>query len=202
LTQIHFPILWLATVAAGGIIAGTNPLLSSFELTHHFKITTPRYVFVQSECLQAVEEAISACNISLKALFILCGPHQTVPQGYQPWQTLLEHGECDWETGTVYYKSVGEKLAAFKSTSGTTGLPKAAAVSHRFVVAQTSLIEQRFKNKPYQVHSPLTCHLSIVLTHSTAVSTRLSTCLPRVCGTNRPCAAPPPGNYDLPATSI
>lgn len=148
-------------IGAGGIAVGTNPSYTSSELTHHFNVAGPKYLIVQSECLHTVETAAAACNISPARIFVLCRPDQTVPEGKQSWRALTVCGECDWEIDTIHYDSIGDKVAALNSTSGTTGLPKAASVSHRFVVAQTCMIEQRFKDKPYQVHtsSPdVTCH--------------------------------------------
>ena len=131
---------------------GTNPSYTTSELLHHFKTSTPKYVIAQSACLQAVQEAATACNISPTQIFVLPNSQQTVPEGYQSWQALLSFGECDWETTTTKHDGVENKIAAFNSTSGTTGLPKAAVIPHKYVVAQTAMLEQRFKTKPYQVH--------------------------------------------------
>lgn len=154
--------MWLAAVGSSGTATGANPSSTISELIHHFKDTNAKYLLVQSECLHAVKEAASVCNISSERVFILSGPNQAVPDGIQSLQTLLNHGECDWDTESSYHTSIGDKPAAFNSTSGTTGLPKAAVITHRYVVAQTCMIETRFKDKPYQVvtRSPsnVKCH--------------------------------------------
>ena len=64
-------------------------------------------------------------------------------------QELLNHGECDW----VRFSSEEEAkntTAALLSTSGTTGLPKAAMISHHSFVMQSIMLEDG-KEKPYKV---------------------------------------------------
>ena len=168
---MSWPILWLAIIGCGGVAVGTNPSYTSSELAHHFNVAGPKYCIVQSECLQAVEAAIAACNIPPPHIFTLCGANQTSPEGKQPWQSLTLYGECEWDTNTIHHKSIADKPAALNSTSGTTGLPKAAVVTHCFVVAQTSMVEQRFKNKPYQVCSLFPrCHLSMLTLHDSPLN--------------------------------
>ena len=77
---------------------------------------------------------------------------QAVPEGYRSWRSLLNHGEEDW------IRFDDEKLA--KSTtitrlfsSGTTGLPKAVDHSHTNMIAQHTLVFEKYA-KPFEVGLP------------------------------------------------
>jgi acyl-CoA synthetase (AMP-forming)/AMP-acid ligase II len=55
-----------------------------------------------------------------------------VPEDYASLQTLLSHGEEDW----VDVQDADNTAAAYFSTSGTSGLPKAAIISHSYLTSQ------------------------------------------------------------------
>jgi acyl-CoA synthetase (AMP-forming)/AMP-acid ligase II len=164
--QIWYPLLYLGAIGAGACVTGCNPGYTPTELLHHFLSTRPSLLVVQSESLSAVKEAASKCNIAQARIFELksaagyehsdaCAthPHQCV-------SCLLKHGELDWETGSTKHQDASNKVACLNATSGTTGLPKAAVTTHCYVVAQALMLEEQFKDRPYQVMSLLPTHLS------------------------------------------
>lgn len=146
--------MWHAIIGVGAIVSALNPTSTPEELQHHLNLTIPAYLIVQTGCLENLEVAASACNISQASIFVLHDANQSIPQGKQSWQLFLQHDEHDWDTSTAHHESIENKVASYNSTSGTTGLPKAAVISHGFVVAQTCMVEQRIKDKPYQVRTP------------------------------------------------
>ena len=88
-------------------------------------------------------------------VFVLDTPSQGTLR-CKPLQHLLVHGEEDWVTFSREDEAK-DTTAALLSTSGTTGLPKAAMISHySCVVANTILADS--KHKPYNVSREL--HLS------------------------------------------
>ena len=78
---------------------------------------------------------------------------QSVPQGFKSWRTLLEHGEEDWVRFDDLETSKATTAARLFS-SGTTGLPKAAALSHYNFIAQHCVINE-WKPKSYEVRHTL-----------------------------------------------
>lgn len=76
-------------------------------------------------------------------------PGQTVPPGFKSWRTLFDHGEADWETFDNLDTSKNTIVARLFS-SGTTGLPKAALLSHYNFIAQHHLAEEIVK-RHYEV---------------------------------------------------
>lgn len=102
---------------------------------------------VEHELLEIVKAACETCAIPLTNLFVL--DEDASHHEHQSWRVLLEYGEEAWHT-------FGSKLeakstpAALACTSGTTGLPKVAVMSHYHYVAQ-SLQLACSAEKPYEV---------------------------------------------------
>ena len=61
----------------------------------------------------------------------------------------MNHGESDWIRFDRHDES-RNTTAALLSTSGTTGLPKAAMISHYSCIIQNIMLNDS-KNKPYKV---------------------------------------------------
>lgn len=70
-------------------------------------------------------------------------------EGQMQWRDLLGYGEVDWERFDDL-KTSRETTAALLFSSGTTGLPKAARLSHLNFVAQHTLLYEAPK-RPYEV---------------------------------------------------
>lgn len=91
------------------------------------------------------------CGIPDSNIRIFNVKEQKVPEQFQPWTELLEHGQQDW----VRFDDVAissTTTAAFLFSSGTTGLPKAAVVSHYNLIAQHTLAIEPERN-PWTVRT-------------------------------------------------
>ena len=98
--------------------------------------------------LPTVLETAIQCNIPTSRIFVLDASDRGSYDGYRSWEELLQHGEADW----VRFNSPEEAsttIGTLSFTSGTTGLPKAAAVSHQYSISQIAGIRSR--GKPYEV---------------------------------------------------
>ncbi|OCT45526.1 hypothetical protein CLCR_01475 [Cladophialophora carrionii] len=84
---------------------------------------------------------------------VLSLPRSDTPpfRGHSSWRTLLLRDAIDSPPPTNDGKFDQESIAVYSLTSGTTGLPKTALISHRSVVAQTALLEDQFGATPYQL---------------------------------------------------
>lgn len=162
LCQVWYPLLWLAIIAAGGIVTGSNPGYTQTELTHHLKITHAQFIITQDSCLDVVKEAVEKRGISKGNVFILGGETLSMEKidGFKLWTTLLEHGRVYPDTfgGVEAQKGF---VAVHACTSGTTGLPKAAEISHRYLVAQGCILEHLFRHRKhdpvcFKIRHPLT----------------------------------------------
>ncbi|KAI9659308.1 MAG: hypothetical protein M1821_001566 [Bathelium mastoideum] len=165
--SIYYPIVVLGIIAFGGIFAGTNPAYTPFELIHHLKTSRAKCVVAEPEILDSVLAAAKEVKLLNSRVFLF--DHDRQPQGakaapktFQSWRNLLVHGEEDWirfndEKIQVYNQNAclyilllhevdqltltqASTEAARLFSSGTTGLPKAAMLSHRNFITQHTVV--------------------------------------------------------------
>jgi long-subunit acyl-CoA synthetase (AMP-forming) len=136
--QVMYPIIYLGIVGAGGRFVGSNPGSTPQELAHMLNLTSTRYVLVSPPLLPSLLQATTNLSVPIPNtnIFIFDTPHNpSTPPGFQSWKELLENGEGSWKA-FIDVKSSKETIASLFSTSGTTGLPKVAAVSHYASIAR------------------------------------------------------------------
>lgn len=64
------------------------------------------------------------------------------------WETLLDHGDGEWVTFEDP-ETASSTIAAYVMSSGTTGMPKAGAISHaNFLAEMTLAYDAEFKDFP------------------------------------------------------
>lgn len=147
--QIYYPVVVLGIIAVGGIFAGTNPSYTPHELIHHIKTSRTNFLITEPEMLPQILDAAKICNIPRSNILIFDVQNQPIPKGFESWTKLLGHGEADW----VRFDSESQckdTVACRLFSSGTTGLPKAAELSHYNLIAQHTLVYESFP-KPYEI---------------------------------------------------
>lgn len=127
-----FFFVWLAINKLGAIAGFMNTYIQGKPLVHSLEVTHAKYVVVGEECaaLYAATEALPAVTYlhwpdaerpADPALLAQFGPNlEQLSQGQNS-----ANGPAAWREGVV-----GGDTAQYIFTSGTTGLPKAAVVSH------------------------------------------------------------------------
>lgn len=145
-------MLVLAIVGAGGIFTGTNPAYTPHELVHHFTASDARFVISEPEHLPAIQKAMNEKHMPSENLRVFNVQRQSVPADLLSWEDLFAHGEADWVSFDDE-KTARDTPAARLFSSGTTGLPKAATLTHRNLVAQHELAFEQ-NRRPYQVPFP------------------------------------------------
>jgi acyl-CoA synthetase (AMP-forming)/AMP-acid ligase II len=121
----------------GACFTGANPGYTASELIHHIRMTEAKFILTSPKTLDVSLAAAKECQIPNNNIFVLNFGAEVVPSGYQSWNALLKFGEKDW----VEVKDPANTPAAYVSTSGTSGLPKAAIISHSYLVSQAGLLE-------------------------------------------------------------
>ncbi|KAI4813527.1 hypothetical protein E4T44_10711, partial [Aureobasidium sp. EXF-8845] len=162
--SILYPILYFGIIGAGGVCVGSNPAYKTLELSHLLSITEPKFFIVEealsSDVLSTVEDLIPRTRT-----FILSTRNDEFnPDGCRSLGELLQHGERDW-IRINDTKTAKSTIAVLQSTSGTTGLPKAAATSHYALVA-AGVAMQESGQRQYEV----TRLISLPLFHSFGAS--------------------------------
>ena len=146
--------MFLAIIAAGGIFTGTNPSYTQFELVHHIKTAKTTIFITEPEMLDTALVAAKESKIPLHNIWIFDVLDQKVPDGFRSFKELLNHGEEDWVRFDDE-KTSKETTAARLFSSGTTGLPKAAMLSHYNLIAQHTLVHE-ISSKIWRVR--ISCH--------------------------------------------
>lgn len=147
-----YTMLFLGIIGAGGRFTGSNPGYTHTELRYHIQNTRARFLVTEYELLPVIGQ-VGEYGVPATNVFALETNNHYATKSYcNSIQDLLKHGERDW----VRFSSEEEAkntTAALLSTSGTTGLPKAAMISHHSFVMQSIMLEDS-REKPYKVSLP------------------------------------------------
>jgi len=143
-------------------VTGCNPSHTTPELTSQLKTSGVKFIITEFSLSQKAQAAASACSIPAPNIFI-CDPiDQPLPHPLRSWTDLLQHGQSHWVTLTAHEAATAP--AVLYSTSGTTGLPKSAMMSHAHCIDVAAFIEASSKGKPY----PISRLVSLPLLHAFA----------------------------------
>lgn len=151
--QIYYPILMLAIIGAGGRFTGSNPSYTSFELNHHIRTSHARFLFAEPQMLATTLRSAKDCGIPATRVFTFDTKDQSPVTGQKSWTDLFEHDEADWMTFNEPSQAKST-ISTLSFTSGTTGFPKAAMISHLYAINQLQTLKGQ--NPPYEV-SRLIC---------------------------------------------
>lgn len=130
------------------MFVGSNPGYKELELTNLLETSKANLVITAPDLLPTVKVVTKKLRIADSGVLVFAPPRDT-PDGFRSWQELFQHGEDDWVRFDSE-KSAKETPACLVSTSGTTGMPKMAVLSHHAWVALNCVIDDPTP-KPYQI---------------------------------------------------
>lgn len=100
-------------------------------------LTKPKLLIVEPPKLDQILPAAKTFGLTRESIFLFDVRHDPQDESLQPcelksWESLLQHGEEDW----AVVKDPDTTVAHYATTSGTSGLFKAAKLSHSYHVEQ------------------------------------------------------------------
>ncbi|MDT0213626.1 long-chain fatty acid--CoA ligase [Rothia sp. ARF10] len=110
-----FPVAFFGTLLAGGVVVPMNPLLKAGEIDFFFTNSGAKVAFVWPDF---VDEATKGAQTSGTTV-VPCGPMGPVEGSFEGGQPITEPTERE-----------GDDTAIILYTSGTTGRPKGAELTH------------------------------------------------------------------------
>ncbi|KAH8992508.1 phenylacetyl-CoA ligase [Lactarius akahatsu] len=136
--HVDYAVVFWALHRLGAISTNSNPAYTLDELSHQLRLTKATTIIVHSQFLKTASEACKEVGLPAERIVIIDqatfeAPHTTVEQ-------LIQDG-LNHNTNFVERK-LGEgeartKIAFLCLSSGTTGPPKAVAIPHYSVIANT-----------------------------------------------------------------
>ncbi|KAI1843048.1 hypothetical protein JX265_005172 [Neoarthrinium moseri] len=158
--------LILGIVGAGGVFCGTNPAYQLDELVHIANIARPRLIIASPGAIPTIAQMCEIKGIPNECVFAFddlsmqsehldhpakaddtLASEKDASSGTNFVSDLRKHGESPWET-LPDEEAARNTPAIYFPTSGTTGLPKLASLSHYSLIAQHRSL---FTKTPYEV---------------------------------------------------
>lgn len=101
-------------------------------------MTGATFLLTEVSTLKVASAAANEVGIPKSNIFVLNYRGENFDSEVQSWSILLSHGENDW----VHLKDPNA-AAAYVSTSGTSGLSKAAIIPHSYMISQGQFQERK-----------------------------------------------------------
>ena len=131
----EYPVMFLATLASGGVVSTCNPGYTDEELTYQFKETTPKFVATVPSALPTVQKAAEKTGVEK---IILIDDAEQQGTGLISYRSLAEDPGSLFSPASVDAK---DDIAVLPYSSGTTGLPKGVMLTHYTMIANISQLQ-------------------------------------------------------------
>jgi long-chain acyl-CoA synthetase len=123
----HFPVVYYGALRTGATVVPLSPLMTAVEFEYIFRDCTPTVLVAWSGCHEAAAKAAEACGVRL---VYSAGPPGGPPTGLPD---LLESAPAAAGDDEIACTDDAD-VAVILYTSGTTGSPKGAALTHNNLV--------------------------------------------------------------------
>uniref|UniRef100_A0A8H7XP03 Uncharacterized protein n=1 Tax=Psilocybe cubensis TaxID=181762 RepID=A0A8H7XP03_PSICU len=139
---MDYPVAIWAVLKLGGIISGANPDFLSSELLYQFHETKASLMIVHPDSLDVALEVAKQAGLPSDRIILFSANDGTEKpsEGHETVDSLVELGLRSNLAFTERTFAPGEaktKLAFLSFSSGTTGRPKAVAIPHYSIIANT-----------------------------------------------------------------
>ena len=149
---LQYPIALFGALRAGMVVVNTNPLYTARELEHQLKDSGAKAIVIVENFVHVLQQVLPRTDLK-KVLVTRVGDLLGIPRGFIVNFVLkyVRKQIPEWKMpGTATFKSAlgsglglkldpvplsGEDIAFLQYTGGTTGVSKAAVLTHRNMVA-------------------------------------------------------------------
>lgn len=164
-------MFFLGVTGAGGVFTGVNPAYTAYELAHTLKTAKAKWILAQPNLLDTAVKAAEQVSLPKRNIIVFNPNGEKAPPGFAQWNDLLQHGEQDWVRFNDLNTSENRPAARLFS-SGTTGLPKAADLTHYNLIAQHTLVYET-EPRPWRIRRLL----NLPMFHAATAPMAFTSCL-------------------------
>ncbi|KAI8989046.1 phenylacetyl-CoA ligase [Trametes punicea] len=135
--HIDYAVLTLGTQKLGGIVAALSATLTPDELAYQLTVARPSLLVAHVENLPAALQAAKAVNLPSSRIIVLDGQKAQTKLPHPSVEDLINQKTLP-PFSEITFTKPGEaraKIAFLCFSSGTTGKPKAVAISHYNVIS-------------------------------------------------------------------
>ncbi|OSD00520.1 phenylacetyl-CoA ligase [Trametes coccinea BRFM310] len=152
--HVDYPALTWAVQRLGGIVAALSASLTSEELAYQLTVAKPKLLVAYLENLPAALEAAKAVNLPASRIIVLDGQKAKTKLPYKSIEDLVNDKTLPPYKEFTFSKpgEAREKIAFLCFSSGTTGKPKAVAISHYNLISD--LIQFAAFNRVNENYAP------------------------------------------------
>ncbi len=150
----YFPIIYYGILKAGGVVVPLNVLLKSREIAYHLSDSDAKayFCFEGSPELPMGQMGYEGCQEAESCQhFILMTANPAGPSPIEGVQTLGTLMSQQAPTGSAVSRQADD-TAVILYTSGTTGQPKGAELSHSNMVMNAKLADNMYERQAHDVH--------------------------------------------------
>ncbi|KAF4617186.1 hypothetical protein D9613_005623 [Agrocybe pediades] len=134
--HMNYPIVLWAVHKLGGIVSFSSPQSTAEELAYQLKIARVTYLVIHSNLLKVAQDAAHLVGMPSDRIILLDA--RSAGGAHDVFSLINIGGRSQEQSYQECQLTAGEgstKIALLCWSSGTTGMPKAVAISHRALIA-------------------------------------------------------------------